>query len=706
MSETLTKSIAALLLIFMISVAYYSMLDDSAIMDEVSHLPAGYSYVSQGDMRINPEHPPLVKDLAGGAVWLASKIYNIQIAFPSSSPAWLAETRGAINSQWNFGFDFMYGQGNPADFMLFVGRLPMLFILLVLGIYIFRWTKEIFGKQAALLALFLFAFSPTFLAHGRLVTTDVAASAAVFIATYYFIHWLKKPTVWTLFFAGLWFGIAQLAKFSMFLLVLLFGFMVIAWIIHKLISNRVQAPEPLSDALYKTPGKDNKKATSFKIAWRHLGGLVFIFLFGYGFVVTPVYYFHIKNLPAEKQRQEAVCVLASYAGGPLDVKTLEQKSSEWCMQKPEIELAACKTPSRITRCPADIAVWMSDKATPLRAFGHYLLGLVMVVQRASGGNTTFFLGQISAAGWKSYFPIIYLIKEPLTLHIFTLIALITLAYYFVQKKTKKTEIPLPPSQASMLSKISGWLEKNIDAFAMLVFIALYWITSLSSNLNIGVRHILPTFPLIYTLVSGQIIYWARNKKHEPLSTFQPNSALSAQPHVLYDTRISKQTNFTPLVKKQKTYLYAKYGAISALVGWQAVSVMAVFPSFLAYFNESVGGPGQGYKYVADSNLDWGQDLVRLKSWASQQGIQRLYVDYFGGGDAKYYLGDKFQPWWGDRNPSDLKSGDWLAVSATFLQGGRGKPAPGYKDKTGYYDWLNNLQPKAVIGYSIFVYQIP
>ena len=127
---------------------------------------------------------------------------------------------------------------------------------------------------------------------------------------------------------------------------------------------------------------------------------------------------------------------------------------------------------------------------------------------------------------------------------------------------------------------------------------------------------------------------------------------------------------------------------------------------MAYFNESVGGTKNGYKYAVDSNLDWGQDLARLNMWLEQNNISKIYVEYFGGTDAQYVLGDKFQPWQGNRNSSELKSGDWLAVSATFLQGGRGKPALGYKDPTGYYDWLNNLQPKAVIGYSIFVYQIP
>ena len=64
MSNRLANIIAAGLLIFIFLMAFFSMRDDSATMDEVAHLPAGYSYLTQKDMRLNPEHPPLMKDLA------------------------------------------------------------------------------------------------------------------------------------------------------------------------------------------------------------------------------------------------------------------------------------------------------------------------------------------------------------------------------------------------------------------------------------------------------------------------------------------------------------------------------------------------------------------------------------------------------------------------------------------------------------------
>jgi len=142
-----------------------------------------------------------------------------------------------------------------------------------------------------------------------------------------------------------------------------------------------------------------------------------------------------------------------------------------------------------------------------------------------------------------------------------------------------------------------------------------------------------------------------------------------------------------------------------LILWQVFSVLSVYPHFLAYFNEIVGGPNNGYIYTVDSNLDWGQDLKRLKKWTEENNIDKIYVDYFGGGDARYYLKEKYLPWQGNWRPNDFPKENYLAVSATFLQGGRGLPVAGFNQPWGYYLWLDKYQPIAKIGYSIFVYYI-
>ncbi|GAG41128.1 unnamed protein product, partial [marine sediment metagenome] len=161
-------------------------------MDELAHIPAGYSYASQRDFRINPEHPPLIKDLAG------LPLLFLDLNFPSDSWAW----NEGVNAQWNFGYDFLYASGNNVEQILFWARLPMLFLLVFLGWFMFRWAKKEFGKEIALFALTLFSFSPTFLAHGRLVTTDVGATLGFVLGFYFWLKFLRDPSKRNVITAG------------------------------------------------------------------------------------------------------------------------------------------------------------------------------------------------------------------------------------------------------------------------------------------------------------------------------------------------------------------------------------------------------------------------------------------------------------------------------------------------------------------------
>jgi len=595
MSNKKSNLIAVLLLIFMLIVAVLSMKGDSLTMDELAHIPAGYSYLTQRDMRLNPEHPPLLKDLS------AIPLLFMKLIFDTDFSAW----KDDINGQWTMGWKFIFASGNDAGKMIFWSRIPMILILMLLGFYVFRWAKELFGPKIAVFALFLFSFSPTFIAHGRYVTTDVGAAAAFFIATYYFLKWLSAEgrqatsNKKNLILAGLVFGIAQLIKFSLFLLIPYFGLLLLIWIYVK--------------------WQEEKKF--LKVFMVYCLKFIVILIIGY-VVVYPVYQYHVLNYPPERQVRDAEFITKSFMIRPI----------------------------------ANLIVWMSDKPI-LRAYAQYLFGLSMVFQRATGGNTTFFLGEISAAGWKNYFPIVYAIKEPLALHVLTIIAILFLAWQVPKNFWKK-----------LFSSFMPFLKQFFPEIAMLIFLAVYWFFTIQSNLNIGVRHVLPTFPFVYLLISGQI------------------------------KRI-----FEHIKKERMFVIWILVFGFLAL--WYALSSLSVFPYYLTHFNELVGGPKNGYLYVTDSNLDWGQDLKRLAKWADEQGIQKIKVDYFGGSDTDYYLGDKYEPWHGDWNPKEAK-GNWLAISATYLQGGRGLPAPGFDQPAGYYLWLNQYQPITIIGNSIFVYYIP
>lgn len=630
MTNRTTYISAALMLTIMLGLAFFSALNDSQTMDEVSHLPAGYSYITQKDMRINPEHPPLIKDLSGLSVWLWSKVSGAKINFPSDIKAWKQD----INGQWDFGFYFMYKAGNNADKMLFWGRLPMLLILLLLGIYVFKWAKELFGNQAALLSLFLYSFSPTFIAHGRLVTTDVAAAAAIFISLYYFVKWLQNPNIKNLIIAGIVFGLALCSKFSTFLLAPLFIFLVFISVIFK-----IMKPEGVSFS---------------KFFWRYVSGIILIGLVGL-IVVYPIYAYHVWNYPIGRQVNDMRFVLNSYANGP------DQQPLESCGQL-----------SRIKRCPAEITIWMAQKPV-LRPWAQYFYGLLMVVQRASGGNTTYFMGEVSSVGWKDYFPIIYAIKEPLAMHLLAALALILSAYWTIKAGFKK-----------LFYRLKNWLGNNLAEVSAISFIALYWASSVTSSLNIGIRHILPTFPFIYLLISRQISKWLTISDPGIIEKFGEKLKFFGRTLISYS---------------------ARYALVSVIILWQFISVISIYPHYLAYFNELAGGPKNAYKYVTDSNLDWGQDFKRLAGWVEQNKISAIYVDYFGGTTGEYYLGDKLIPWSGEKDYKLLPHGSYLAVSATFRQQCFGEAVKNFKP-LNCYQWLKNYQPITTIGYSIFVYRIP
>jgi len=282
----------------------------------------------------------------------------------------------------------------------------------------------------------------------------------------------------------------------------------------------------------------------------------------------------------------------------------------------------------------------------------------MVFQRATGGNTTYFLGDVTNKGWKSYFPIVYAIKEPLVLHILTIIALLFLAW---QTKFRKTRLPA--------RQVENFLKNHFTEIAMLIFLAIYWGASITSNLNIGIRHILPTFPFVYILVSGQI-----------------------------------KKLFNQIHNKKRVFITCCL-LLGTLLAWYAFSSLSIYPYYLTYFNELIGGAKNGYIYVTDSNLDWGQDLKRLAEWVEKNNIQKIKIDYFGGANAKYYLGDKAEEWHADYDPQKAKN-SWLAVSATFLQQNRAIATKGFEIRTDYYVWLNKYEPVTIIGNSIFVYYIP
>ena len=182
------------------------------------------------------------------------------------------------------------------------------------------------------------------------------------------------------------------------------------------------------------------------------------------------------------------------------------------------------------------------------------------------------------------------------------------------------------------------------------------------KLNIGVRHILPIHPFVLLLAGNAI---------------------------------------AELYASQRKPFRMLLGALCLLA---VMEFALVCPHYLAFFNQFAGGPRNGHKYLVDSNLDWGQDLKGLKSWMVQHEVQHINLSYFGTADPAYYKIDcTYLPGGAFFDESLVKAPQlpgFVAVSVTNL---RGVYFP--EGSRNIYQRLLETEPVAVIGYSIYVYQV-
>jgi hypothetical protein len=592
--------IATVIIVASCVLAIGSLIGDSPTLDEVPHIGAGYSYLSRLSMHLNPEHPPLAKDLAALPLIF---MHLDQSVFKSS--AWVDSYKQRREyGQWDFGRELLYDHGDDGEAIKNAMRIPMLLFFVLAAMMVFHWSRRRYGDTGGLIALILFAFSPSIVAHARLVTTDVAAACGVLYATYYFVQYLHSPTRKNMLIASIVLGLALLTKFSTFLLIPFFGMLAFAFGIAQSSSQW-----------------DTRIVHGIKHALRTAIVSILAFLI----VIWPMYALHNLGYAASRQLQDT-----------------QDITSYWS-----------------NRSAASMIVWAADKPV-IRYAGHYLLGLMMASQRAAGGNTIFFLGQVVESGGPIYFPIVYFMKETLAWWVLVLIAILGTAYRI---------------RGIHGGHVLHWIRTHFDEFAMFLWFLIYWGVSMKSHLNLGVRHILPTFPFAIMLVSGQIA--------RMIEEFQQ-----------FDRKRLKAFSLL----------------IALLLGWHVFENVKTYPYYLTYFNEAVGGPSQGHKYVTDSNLDWGQDLKRLGQFIQDNNIKKMDVDFFGWGDRNLYLGSSHYTWTGADTYMNAKdflarntSDGWIAVSATFymqcISPSRDKP------RTPCYQWLEAYEPVTLVGNSIFVWHI-
>ena len=177
-------------------------------VDEYGHLAAGLSYWEFGRFDLYRVNPPLTELVAAAPVALAGY-----------EPDWSAWEHGPTDrTAWSVGEDWLDANGERGLRLFRLARATTA-AWSVLGLCVcYRWAGERFGPAGGVLAAALWAFNPTVLTHGALITPDVPAAAAGLAAAYAFGRFLRSPTAAAALRAGVLLGAANLTKTTWVLL--------------------------------------------------------------------------------------------------------------------------------------------------------------------------------------------------------------------------------------------------------------------------------------------------------------------------------------------------------------------------------------------------------------------------------------------------------------------------------------------------------
>jgi hypothetical protein len=194
-------------------------------------------------------------------------------------------------------------------------------------------------------------------------------------------------------------------------------------------------------------------------------------------------------------------------------------------------------------------------------------------------------------------------------------------------------------------------------------------------MNIGVRHLLPIYPLVIIWAS-QAIQWPTQR-----------GVVSV----------------------------AKVVMLTGLTAWYVLNTLGSHPHYVTYFNELIGGPRNGYQYLSDSNVDMGQDLKRVSAYLREAGITEPHVlclgetNLWGCHGVAYHM--PHAKLWGAEYPRALpaelpagffvigKTPRWLAREKLK------KNAAALQQWKALAKLLDNVAPVHTIGHSVDIYYL-
>jgi len=204
--------VAGALLASFVGTSLWGAWQDSVTVDEFNYPAVGLYYLRTGDFLLDAVNPPLTREL--GAIPLLLSGASLDL-----SPEWHAGASGW--EPWLLGTKFMADNAERYLTLFFLARLFPIALGVLLGVFVFVWSKAMWGVSGGLLSLLLYVLCPNVLAHSRLVTADIAVTCFIFLTCYCLWKLLRSPR-WRLVVAlGLCIGLAFGSKFSALLLVVI-----------------------------------------------------------------------------------------------------------------------------------------------------------------------------------------------------------------------------------------------------------------------------------------------------------------------------------------------------------------------------------------------------------------------------------------------------------------------------------------------------
>jgi hypothetical protein len=607
------------------ALAWWSATHNSATYDEPLHLVAAQLITQRDDYRYNSEDPALWHR------WAALPVNGQSLNLFDHT----AMQRDGVEDnyvRWAYVTSVLFlgkdsaGKEIDGHAVLMRARAAMLFIGISVVVLAAAAAWVLAGKRsgpiAAIITAIFIAFDPTLLGHAALVKNDLAMSLvylAVALAAYLTG---QKLTAGRLLFMLLAVAVAPCIKFSGLL---------IAPVLILLLAVRSLIPAPWHYNLFTKRGELTTRPARIAAAAAitlAAAAMTFAMIWAtYGFRYAPS---RDGTLDVPKQLAAVKYAVAFEQVGTRLPTQAEADSA------------------RVPLAPA-IIYWMDQHQLLPQAWSHGFL----FTYHTSKSRVSYLLGNVSNFGWWYYFPLALLFKTPLA----------TLALWLA------SAIAAIVAVVKHRSALPWWA-----ACCLLIPAGMYLASAMTTNMNIGIRHIMPLLPLLYVMAGcvAAATIAAHTGRHRAMIA----------------------------------------AAVAFLAALTAAEVLRKAPQFLPFFNEP-STRADPRMLLGDSNLDWGQDLHRLAHWqaAEKDGAlagRRLLLAYFGSAiPSKYGVDAKLLP-----GSSMLLTGEnpdfrsiigtepaIIAVSSTILQG---IYIP--ENIRKFYWRVMELPPVGQVGSSIYLYE--